>query len=58
MRIALSALRRFLCRSRVLREGAPAREWDKLELGVFKKYIESMPGRCKAVIAANGGHTK
>ena len=33
-------------------------EWNKLELENFKKYIESMPGRCKAVIAANGGHTK
>ena len=33
-------------------------EWDKLKLNDFKKYIESMPERCKAVIAANGGHTK
>ena len=33
-------------------------EWEKLELDDFKKYIESMPERYKAVIAANGGHIK
>ena len=33
-------------------------EWEKLDLEDFRKYIESMPERCKAVIAANGGHTK
>ena len=33
-------------------------EWEKLDLQDFMKYIESMPERCKAVIAANGGHTK
>ena len=33
-------------------------EWDKLELQDFHKYIASMPERCKAVIAVNGGHTK
>ena len=33
-------------------------EWDKMEVQDFMKYIESMPERCKAVIAANGGHTK
>jgi transposase len=33
-------------------------EWDKLQLEDFKKYIESMPARCQAVIDAKGGHTK
>ncbi|KAF2185198.1 hypothetical protein K469DRAFT_707977 [Zopfia rhizophila CBS 207.26] len=33
-------------------------EWDKLDLDDFRKYVESMPDRCRAVIAANGGHTK
>ena len=33
-------------------------EWEKLDLEDFRKYIESMSERCKAVIAANGGHTK
>ncbi|KAF2195764.1 hypothetical protein K469DRAFT_699386, partial [Zopfia rhizophila CBS 207.26] len=32
-------------------------EWDKLDLDDFRKYVESMPDRCRAVIAANGGHT-
>ena len=34
------------------------KEWEKLELDDFKKYIESIPERRKAVIAANRGHTK
>jgi transposase len=33
-------------------------EWEKLQLEDFKKYIESMPARCQAVIDAKGGHTK
>ena len=33
-------------------------EWERLDLQDYMKYIESMPERCKAVIAANGGHTK
>ena len=33
-------------------------EWEKLDIEDFRKYIESMPKRCKAVIAANGGHTE
>ena len=33
-------------------------EWEKLELNDFKKYIDQMRDRYKAVIAANGGHTK
>ncbi|KAF2191444.1 hypothetical protein K469DRAFT_720455, partial [Zopfia rhizophila CBS 207.26] len=33
-------------------------EWDKLDLDDFRKYVESVPDRCRAVIAANSGHTK
>lgn len=33
-------------------------EWDKLSPQDYLKYIEEMPERCKAVIAAKGGHTK
>lgn len=33
-------------------------EWEKPDIEDFRKYIETMPARCKAVIAANGGHTK
>ena len=33
-------------------------EWEKLELNDFKKYIDQMRDRCKAVITANGGHTR
>jgi transposase len=33
-------------------------EWAKLTIQDFEKYIREMPERCKAVIAANGGHTK
>lgn len=33
-------------------------EWAKLELDDFIEYIEEMPERVQAVIAANGGHTK
>ena len=33
-------------------------EWDRMDLEDFKKYIESMPERCQAVIDADGEHTK
>jgi transposase len=33
-------------------------EWAKLEVKDFVHYIEQMPERVQAVIAANGGHTK
>ncbi|KAF2178454.1 hypothetical protein K469DRAFT_718268 [Zopfia rhizophila CBS 207.26] len=33
-------------------------KWNKLDLDDFRKYVESMPDRCRAVIAANGGHNK
>jgi transposase len=33
-------------------------EWAKLQLDDFVHYIQQMPERCQAVIAANGGHTK
>lgn len=33
-------------------------EWDKLEPQDYLKYIEEMPERYEAVIAAGGGHTK
>ena len=31
--------------------------WDHLSVEVFRKYIDTMPERCAAVIAAKGGHT-
>ena len=33
-------------------------EWQNLTVDDYMKYIESMPERCEAVIAAGGGHTK
>ena len=33
-------------------------EWDRLELDDYIKYIDEMPERCEAVIAAKGGHTR
>jgi len=33
-------------------------EWDKLDMGVIQKTIETMHRRCLAVIKARGGHTK
>ena len=33
-------------------------EWGKIPLDSIRKCIESMPRRCEAVIAANGGNTK
>src|ERR1700744_4112374 len=33
-------------------------EWRNLKPEDYMKYIESMPQRCAAVIAAGGGHTK
>ena len=32
--------------------------WDKISVEVLRKYIDTMPERCAAVIAAKGGHTK
>ena len=31
--------------------------WDHLSVEVFRKYIDTMPERCAAVIDAKGGHT-
>ncbi len=32
--------------------------WDNISVEVLRKYIDTMPERCVAVIAAKGGHTK
>ena len=32
--------------------------WDNVSVDVLRKYIDTMPERCAAVIAAKGGHTK
>ncbi len=32
--------------------------WDNISAEVLRKYTDTMPERCAAVIAANGGHTK
>lgn len=32
--------------------------WDSISVGDLRSLIESMPSRCKAVIDANGGHTR
>ena len=32
--------------------------WDNISVEVLRKYIDTMPERCAAVIAAKGGHTK
>ncbi len=32
--------------------------WNKICVEVLRKYTDSMPQRCAAVIAAKGGHTK
>jgi len=34
------------------------KEWNKISPEEFRTLIESMPRRVKAVIKANGGHTK
>ena len=34
------------------------RSWEAIRVEVLKKYIETMPGRCRAIIKAKGGHTK
>ncbi len=32
--------------------------WDNISVEVLRKYIDTMPERCSAVIAVIGGHTK
>uniref|UniRef100_A0A3B4V995 Transposase Tc1-like domain-containing protein n=1 Tax=Seriola dumerili TaxID=41447 RepID=A0A3B4V995_SERDU len=32
--------------------------WDNISVEVLRKYIDTMPERCTAVIAAKGGHTR
>ncbi len=32
--------------------------WDNINVEVLRKYIDTMPERCAAVIAAKGVHTK
>jgi hypothetical protein len=32
--------------------------WESIPVEVVKKYIDTMPERCRAVIKAKGGHTK
>ena len=34
------------------------RSWETIRVEVLKKYIETMPERCRAIIKAKGGHTK
>jgi hypothetical protein len=33
-------------------------EWDLIIQGTIDKWIDEMPRRLQAVLAANGGHTK
>ncbi len=33
-------------------------KWNSITVTELKKYIDTMPARCRAVIAARGGHTK
>ncbi len=32
--------------------------WDSISVEVLRKYIDTMPERCAAVITTKGGHTK
>ena len=32
--------------------------WDSITSETLQELLESMPARCKAVVEANGGHTK
>ena len=32
--------------------------WESITVEVLKKYIETMPERCRAIIKVKGGHTK
>ena len=32
--------------------------WESIPIDVVKKYIDTMPARCRSVIKAIGGHTK
>ncbi len=32
--------------------------WDNISVEVFRKYVDTVPEICSAVIAAKGGHTK
>jgi hypothetical protein len=34
------------------------KEWNTFTVGECRRYIDSMPDRCKAVINAKGGHTR
>ena len=34
------------------------RSWETIRVDMLKKYIETMPERCRAIIKAKGGHTK
>ena len=33
-------------------------EWQKISTETLRSYIDTMPERCRAVIEANGGHTR
>jgi hypothetical protein len=37
---------------------AAQEEWDLIDQGTIDKWIDEMPRRLQAVLAANGGHTK
>jgi len=32
--------------------------WNSIKVEDLRKYIDTMPDRCRAVIAAKGGHTR
>lgn len=32
--------------------------WNSVTVTVLRKYIDTMPDRCRAVIEAKGGHTR
>ncbi|ORE00883.1 hypothetical protein BCV72DRAFT_310543 [Rhizopus microsporus var. microsporus] len=34
------------------------KEWNTFTVEECRRYIDSMPDRCRAVIDANGGHTR
>jgi hypothetical protein len=48
----------YACETAEELQDVVAAEWDKVDAAHMEKLAVSMPRRCKAVIEANGWHTK
>jgi hypothetical protein len=56
--LGLAAVEEFACETMEELQEVVAAEWDKIDAEHMETLVRSMPNRCKAVIEADGWHTR